>query len=138
MNIGGITSFVVNQAPKHDRSLQTVRGILSNPEELEAAITVMRQSPAWDGMLARMGDQLTHFKDKELASTLTTTGRFLRFLDTLAIAESTRSSSFDPAQLLTGKMSVYLVLPPEHTRTQSPLLRLWIGALLRGSAGRLD
>ncbi len=62
MNIAGITAFVVQHAPEHDRSLQTVRGILSNPEELQAAITVMRQSPAWDGMLARMGDQLTHFK----------------------------------------------------------------------------
>ena len=131
LNIGGITSFVVRHAPRNDRSLQTVRDLLTNPEELEAAITVMRQSTAWDGMLARMGNQLSHFKDKELASTLTTTGRFLRFLDTLAIAESTRSSSFDPADLLTGKMSVFLILPPEHMRTQSPLLRLWIGSLLR-------
>ena len=131
MFIAGIASFVVKHAPKQDRSLQTVRGLLSNPEELEAAITVMRQSPAWDGMLARMGDQLTHFKDKELASTLTTTGRFLRFLDTLPIAAITRTSSFDPSELLTGKMSVYLILPPEHMRVQSPLCRLWIGSLMR-------
>ena len=40
-------------------------------------------------------------------------------------------SSFDPADLLTGKMTVYLVLPPEHMRAQSPLLRLWIGSMLR-------
>ena len=131
MNIAGITAFVVQHAPEHDRSLQTVRGILSNPEELAAAITVMRQSPAWDGMLARMGDQLTHFKDKELASTLTTTGRYLRFLDTIAIAESTKSSSFDPSGLLTDKMDLDLILPPEQMRTQSPLLRLWIGSFIR-------
>jgi type IV secretion system protein VirD4 len=131
MFISGIASFVVQHAPPEDRSLQTVRGILADPEELEAAIQVMRQSPAWDGMLARMGGQLKHFRDKELSSSLTTTGRFLRFLDTLAIAESTKRSSFDPAELLTGKMSVYLILPPEHMRTQSPLLRLWIGSLLR-------
>ena len=131
MLIGGIASFVVKNAPKDDRSLQTVRDLLTNPDELEAAITVMRQSDAWDGMLARMGNQLTHFKDKELSSSLTTTGRYLRFLDTLAIAESTKKSTFDPAELVTGKMSVYLILPPEHMRTQSPLLRLWIGSLLR-------
>jgi type IV secretion system protein VirD4 len=129
--IAGITSFVVKHAPQNDRSLQTVRDLLSNGEELEAAITVMRQSDAWDGMLARIGNQLTHFKDKELASTLTTTGRYLRFLDTLAIAESTKTSSFDPAELLNGKMTVYLILPPEFMRTQSALLRMWIGSLLR-------
>jgi type IV secretion system protein VirD4 len=131
LNIAAITAFVVHHAPKEDRSLQTVRDILNNPDELEAAITVMRQSPAWSGMLARMGHQLTHFKDKELASTLTTTGRFLRFLDTLPIADSTKTSSFDPSDLLTSKLSVFLILPPEYFRVQSPLLRLWIGSLLR-------
>ncbi len=131
MNIAGITSFVVQHAPKDDRSLQTVRDILANPEELEAAISVMRVSPAWEGMLARMGNQLTHFKDKELASTLTTTGRYLRFLDTLAIAASTKKSSFDSADLLKGKMTVYLILPPEYMRVQSPIIRLWVSSLVR-------
>ena len=131
MYIGGIASFIVEHAPPDDRSLQTCRGILADPEELEAAVQVMRQSEAWQGMLARLGSQLTNFRDKELSSTLTTTGRFLRFLDTLAIAESTKKSSFDPADLLTGKLTVYLVLPPEHMRAQSPLLRMWIGSLLR-------
>ena len=28
-------------------------------------------------------------------------------------------------------MTVYLILPPEHTRAASPLLRVWIGSLLR-------
>ena len=131
MFIAGIIAFVVQHAPPEDRSLQTVRGILADPEELEAAIQVMRQSTAWGGMLSRLGNQLTHFKDKELGSTLTTVGRFLSFLDTLAVAESTKSSSFDPAELLKGKMTVYLVLPPEHMRAQSPLMRMWIGTLLR-------
>jgi type IV secretion system protein VirD4 len=58
-------------------------------------------------------------------------GRHLRFLDTLAVAESTKTSSFDPAGLRTGRMTIYLILPPEHMRAQSPLLRMWIGALLR-------
>ncbi len=95
------------------------------------AIKLMCASDAWDGMLARMGNQLTHFKDKELNSVMTTTGRFLRFLDTLAVADSTKTSSFNPADLRKGKMTVYLILPPEHMRAQSPLLRMWIGSLLR-------
>jgi type IV secretion system protein VirD4 len=78
-----------------------------------------------------MGNSLSHFKEKELSSTLTTTGRFLTFLDTLAIAESTRSSSFDPAGFSTGKMSAYYILPVEYMRTLSPAIRLWIGSSLR-------
>jgi len=129
--IAALIALVVKYGEPNDRSLQTVRTLLSSPEKLEMAIKLMCASDAWDGMLARMGNQLTHYKEKELGSTMTTTNRFLRFLDTLAVAESTKTSSFDPADLLKGKMTIYLVLPPEHMRAQSPLLRLWIGALLR-------
>lgn len=129
--ITALISLVVYYGEPDDRSLQTVRNLLTNPEKLEMAIKVMRESDAWDGMLSRMGNQLTNFKDKELGSTMTTTNRFLRFLDTPAIAENTKTSSFNPADLRKGKMTVYLVLPPEHMRAQSPLLRMWIGSMLR-------
>jgi len=129
--ISALIALVVQYGEPNDRSLQTVRTLLSNPEKLEMAIKLMCASDAWDGMLARMGNQLTHFKDKELGGVLTTTNRFLRFLDTLAVSDSTKTSSFDPADLRKGKMTVYLILPPEHMRAQSPLLRMWIGSLLR-------
>jgi type IV secretion system protein VirD4 len=129
--IAAMTAAVVWFTESEEKSLQTVRSLLTNPDKMQAAIKMMCESDGWQGMLARLGHQLTHFKDKELGSTLTTTNRFLRFLDTIAISENTRRSSFDPADLLTGKMTVYLILPPEHMRAQSALLRLWIGSLLR-------
>lgn len=129
--IAAMTAAVTWFTEGEEKSLQTIRSLLTNPDKMQAAIKMMCESDAWQGMLARLGHQLTHFKDKELGSTLTTTNRFLRFLDTIAISENTRQSSFDPADLLTGKMTVYLILPPEHMRAQSALLRLWIGSLLR-------
>ncbi len=129
--IAAMIAVVVALAKGEEKSLQTVRELLTNPEKMQAAIGAMCQSDQMDGMLARLGYQLTQFKDKELSSTLTTTNRFLRFLDTTAIAESTKRSSFDPADLLKGKMTVYLILPPERARAQSPLLRMWVGSLLR-------
>ncbi len=129
--IAAMTAAVTCFTEGEEKSLQTVRSLLTNPDKMQAAIKMMCESDAWKGMLARLGHQLTHFKDKELGSTLTTTNRFLRFLDTIAISENTKQSSFDPADLLTGKMTVYLILPPEHMRAQSALLRLWIGSLLR-------
>ena len=95
------------------------------------AIKVMIGSDAWRGMLARMGGQLAHFVEKEKSSTMTTVSRHLRFLDTVAVAENTKVSSFDPAGLHRGKMTIYLVLPPDHMRAQSALLRMWIGSLLQ-------
>lgn len=129
--IAALIALVVRYGEANDRSLQTVRTLLTSPERLDMAIRLMCASDAWGGMLARMGNQLTQYKDRELSSTLTTTNRFLRFLDTPAVFDSTRNSSFDPHDLTSGKMTVYLVLPPDQIRVQSPLLRMWIGSLLR-------
>ncbi len=129
--ITGNTAVVTQFGEATDRSLQTVRTLLTNPHKMAAVNKVMCESSACGGMLARLGNQLTYYKDKELSSVLTTTNRHLDFLDTLAIAENTRASSFDPADLCKGKMTVYLVLPPDQMGPQAGLLRMWIGCLLR-------
>jgi type IV secretion system protein VirD4 len=124
----GLMACVVHHAPSDDRSLQTVRELFE-PTKMETAIKLLSASD--DEFVARMGHQLGHFKDRELSSALTTTSRHLRFLDTPAIAESTRSSSFRPEELRHGQMTVYLVLPPEHMQACMGLLRLWVGTLMR-------
>ncbi len=129
--ITAMIAVTVCFADDHTRNLQSVRTLLTDPARMAAAIKMMCESTAWEGLLARLGNQLLAYKDKELSSTLTTTNRFLRFLDTIPIVANTKRSSFNPAELLKGKMTVYLVLPPEHMRTQSALLRLWVGSLLR-------
>jgi type IV secretion system protein VirD4 len=129
--IWAMIALVLFKAPPERRNLQTVCTLLSDPAEMKQAMQVMRESDLWEGMLARLGNQLSHYVDRELGSTLTTATRHLRFLSTVQVAASTRSSSFDPAELKSGRMTIYLVLPTEYLRTQSPLLRLWISSLLR-------
>ena len=134
--IAALIAMVVRYGEPGMRSLQTVREILSSPERIELAIKLMRESDAWDGMLARMGGQLSHYVDRERSSVLSTVTRHLKFLDTPAVAAVTQSSSFDPAGLVTDKTSIFAILPPEHMRAQAPLMRLWIssflGAVVRG------
>jgi type IV secretion system protein VirD4 len=128
--LAAVIALVVLLAKGEERSLQFVREILTDPESLAKAIAKMRESKAWDGMLARMGGRLSHYRDRELASTLTTANRHTGNLDTPAIAKITTSSSFDPAELRPGKMTVYIVLPPKHLRTQASLLRMLIGTFM--------
>lgn len=129
--IAAVLLMIVQYGGPTTRSLQTARDILSDPQKLDMAIKVMCESDCCGGMLARMGSQLKYLADKEKNSVMTTVGRHLRFLDSLAVAESTKSSSFDPSILNRGKMTVYLILPPDHMRAQSALLRVWISSLLR-------
>ncbi|MDY3551478.1 type IV secretory system conjugative DNA transfer family protein [Gemmata sp. JC717] len=113
------------------KNLQSVRDLLSNSSAREKVLAAMKSSDEWGGMLRRLGSQVSETEGKELSGVLSTANRHTAFLDTLPIAESTRSSSFDPAELRAGKVTVYLVLPPEYLRSQSALLRLWIGSILR-------
>jgi type IV secretion system protein VirD4 len=129
--IAASLALVVCYGEDSTRSLQKACDLLSNPQALNKATELMCSSDVMGGMLARLGGQVLHFAGTERASVLTTTARHLKFLNTLAIADSTRTSSFDPAELRGGKMTVYLILPPEHMRAQSALLRMWVGTLLR-------
>jgi type IV secretion system protein VirD4 len=129
--ITAITCAVVFLTTPPNRSLQAVRTLLTNPTAMEAAIQSMCGSNAGGEMLSRLGFQLRHYRERELGSVLTTTNRHLNFLDSVPVAENTRTSSFDPAELNRGTTTIYLVLPPDHMRKQAALLRLWLTALLR-------
>jgi type IV secretion system protein VirD4 len=115
---------------ENNRNLQTVRTLLTDSPRREAVLQHMTKLSEWDGMLARLANQALNYKDKELAGVLSTANRHLTFLDTLPVAASTRTSSFDPCNM--PNTSVYLVLPPQYLKSHSGLLRLWVGALLRG------
>jgi len=130
--IASNSALMVQYGTGKMKSLQGVCDICSSPDNWQLAIKRMCESDAWDKMLARMGGDLTHLKERELASSLSTIARFLRFLSTPTIAESTRSSSFNPADLKKKKMTVYLILPTHRAEQLSQLLRLWMGAMLRG------
>jgi type IV secretion system protein VirD4 len=131
--ISAVAAMVVAYGERNHgtRSLHTVREILAHPQKLEMAVKAMTESEHWGGLLAQMGGALMHFVDKEKSSVLTTALRHLRFLGTPAIVNNTRSSSFDPAELRDGRMTIFLVLPPDRAHAQAGLLRMWIGSLLR-------
>lgn len=126
-----LTGMIVASLWTKTKSLQDVRALLTNAEMRNAAIKEMCNSPVWGGMVARLGNQLANLKDKELAGVLSTANRHTAFLDTLAVSQSTGASSFEPAELMTGKVTVYLVLPPEYLKSHAALLRLWVGTLMR-------
>lgn len=129
--IAAICGAVVAYGRDGSRSLQTVRAILSNPGLLAETTKGMLEAKDWSGLLAQMGGQLLHFAEKEKSSVLSTTLRHLRFLGTLAVAESTESTNFDVRQLRGGKLTIYLIVPAEHMAAQAGLLRMWIASMIR-------
>jgi type IV secretion system protein VirD4 len=128
--IGLFIGFVVCFAELPDKNLQMVRMLLSSSKRFREAIEHCCTATEWGGMLARAAHQAAQLQDKVLASVLATVHQHMGFLDTTAVAANTTTSSFNPADLVNGKMTVYLVIPPEHMKTNSALLRMWLGSFL--------
>lgn len=129
--IAAVCGTVVQYGEPGTRSLQTVRDIISHPAKLDTCVKLMTESTCWGGSLASMGGHLMHFDGKEKASVITSALRHLQFLGTPVVSESVRTSSFDPNDLRNGRLTVFLILPPDRAAAQAGLLRLWVGSMLR-------
>jgi len=112
-----------------ERNLQTVRMLVSSRETFNRSLEIMRQSP--NEVVRRLGGQLTWFVDRELGSVLTSVQRHTSWMDSPAVAACMTANDFDPRELRTGIVSVFLVLPPERLVTWAPLMRMWVGSFLR-------
>src|ERR1700733_719122 len=91
----------------------------------------MRKSDACQGVIRRLGGQLTFPAAEELSSVLSTFTRQTAFLDSPVVARNVASSSFDPLELKTGNADLYLILPHDRLQSLQRLQRLWITTVMR-------
>lgn len=131
--ISALTAAAVVYGRGENRTLQAVRSQLSDPVLLAAMIEIMSDAPECEGMLSRLAKQLQHFREKQLSIVLASTNRHLDFMDSVPVRDCMMTSSFDPAELVTGTdpMSIFMTIPPDQIATKSALLRMWIGSFLR-------
>ena len=114
------------------RTLDTVRDLLSSRNAYARALEIMQQVESHGGVIQRLGHSLTWLVDRELGGVLSNVHRQTEFLDSPAIMQNiSAKSSFDPMWLRTGRVTIYLVLPHDKLETLAPLMRLWIGTILR-------
>lgn len=135
--IAGLIMHIVTGERKERRHLGTLRAMLTlGPEEFADLLDEMAASDAAHGLVARTARRLMQKNDRERSSVISTAQAQTHFLDSPRMAEALRASSFDPANLKSGRKTVYLVLPADRLTTHSRWLRLVISlclsALTRG------
>ena len=113
------------------RTLDTVRELVSSRQSYLTAVEMMQKTGSHNGVIQRLGHLLSWYADKELGSVLTTVQRCTQFLDSPIVARNTNSASFDPRCLRSGRATIYLILPHDKLVTLAPLMRLWVGMILR-------
>ena len=133
--------YTVLYAPVEQRNLNTVAELVTDPKEFAAAVSLMCDRngtlaqnfgrTATYECLRRYGASLSALQDKELSSVLSTLGRHLNWCISPLMQRALSATSFDPIDLVRGKATLHLILPPDKLESHSRLLRLWLTACTR-------
>ena len=113
------------------RNLRGMRSFIGSRANYTDALAIMQQNEGFYGILQQFGHSLTWHVDRELGSVMSTTQRQSNVFDFPLVDDSTSSSSFDPAELRSGRMTIYLIVPGDRLTVWAPLLRVWLGSILR-------
>lgn len=117
--------------PAYGRNLLLLRAwLLSAPDELDRLLEDMQANRAAGGVVSRAANRILQKEDRERSGVFSTAHGHTDFLEDPALACGIDRSTFDPRELKTGRMTVYLMLPATELRSQSRWLRLVVSQLL--------
>lgn len=112
-------------------SVRAVRDAGDN-EEMPSAFGVlwasMRQNPAFNGVVAGVGEQMISMADKQRSGVLEAARTNTEFLDSIPMQRLLEKSDFDLGELKTNPqgLTIYLTLPQRYMETHYRWLRLMI------------
>ncbi len=133
--LAGLILFCVAHEEEDRRSLASVREYLTlPPDRFRELLTLMQESHAARGFIARAANRFLGKSEREATSVLSSAQRHTYFLDSPRIAVCMARSDFAFADLRDRIASVFLVLPPHRLDAYSRWLRLLVSQALQDIA----
>ena len=123
-------AFLMAMARPEECNLSRMRDILSSPELTQQMLEMMQQSDACNGLLARLAGQVSQLEGKVKASVFSVANSHTDFLDSVPLAMAVDSTSFDPQELIDGRMTVYVCLPVQRLNELMGIQRVIISTLI--------
>ena len=130
--IAAVFAFICGCEPaRSKRTLSLFRDIVSVRDIFEETKLVMRKIHYLGGVIARASGSLTWLVEKELGSVMSSVQRHTVWMDSPAVATCLSETTVDPRVLLSGRATIYLILPHDKLTTLAPLMRMWLSTILR-------
>lgn len=127
--LAGLIYFVGTSGDEERRTLTRVRELLTlRPDAFEEQ--VIKAMHAAGGLAARAAARLEQKADRERSGVISSAQRHTHFLDSPAMEQVLSGSDVDLGTLKTGRVSLYLILPPHRVEAYRRWLRLLIGCAL--------
>lgn len=116
-----------------EKTLARARSIvsMSRKDFTEKFLTKMMASKAFHSAIAEMVSPLYDLAQESYSGIITTLNEATKFLSDPQVKESTATSSFSMKDLMGGKTTVYLVIPPDRMSTHRTWLRLVLTAAMQ-------
>jgi type IV secretion system protein VirD4 len=126
--ISGLVLHVVTSEPLERRHLPRVRELLTDDQDgWFGTLHAMQQSTAAGGLVRRAANRFLQKSADEASGVISTAHRHTEILDEPRLVRVLSSSSFGLKDLRTGRMTLYLILPPNRMPLYSRWLRLMYG-----------
>lgn len=127
--LAGLVLYVALTRVGAERSLPHVRELLTlAPEPFDDLLVTMGGHP--DRAVQRTSNRLRQKADRERSGVVSSAQSHTHFLDSPRMVTVLGESTFDPADLARGGLSVYLMVPPDRLDTFSRWLRLVVATSL--------
>ncbi len=129
----GLLLYIVTHEPPALQTLPRLRELLTmDAPDFHSLIAFMGTSNAANGLVARCANRHRQKPERERASVVSSAQSHTHFLDSPRIQATLAHSDFQPADLKTGPVTVYLVLPANRLHSYARWLRLVVNCLLSG------
>ncbi|MBS7701666.1 type IV secretory system conjugative DNA transfer family protein [Chelatococcus sp. YT9] len=130
--LAGLLAFIVETAPPEHRNLTALRALLlQTKDELHADAQRMQSCTAFGRLARAAGIQIQTALETEKGMERDFLGaarRYTEWLDSDPIAATLKESSFDLSELKAGKISLFVIIPPQYLETHAAYLRLFVRA----------
>lgn len=125
-----ILGFLLAAAKPEDATLNRLRDIVANPKVMRELLEYLENSEACEGILKRLAGNVRWYQGQTEASVYAVANTHVEFLDSQPIAKTLSRTSFDPQQLIDGKMTIYLCLPVDRIQELRGLQRIMLTSLI--------
>jgi type IV secretion system protein VirD4 len=126
--ISGVILHVATSESPERRHLPRVRDLLTDdPKTWAGTLHAMQKSEAAGGLVRKAANKFMQKSADEGSGVLSTAHRHTQILDEPRLVRVLSSSTFGLSDLRTGRVTLYLILPPDRLPLYSRWLRLMYG-----------
>ena len=130
--LAGVIAYVAEREPEEQRHFGRVRELLKNDDVVYSLAQALDTAPDLEGIARTEIASFLQLVEVTRSGVLATAQSYTEVVNSAPARRTLSRTTIDLDAVADGApLTVYLVIPPDKLASHGPLLRLWIGALLK-------